>query len=78
MPKKWHHDYLFHTLAKRKRFGGKLAKPTTSEDVEVIQEVFGYSKEKAEQVLQFFTPEELIEMKASRFTGGLTKKKNTK
>jgi hypothetical protein len=78
LSKKMHHDYLFHSLPKRKRFA-KLSKPVADADVEIIKEVFGYSTEKAQQVLPLFSPEQMEKMRQSRFTGGvLQKKKATK
>lgn len=74
MSKRMHHDYLTKVLSKRKRFA-RLSKPTTTAEIELIQEVFSYSKEKALAVRDLFSDDDIATMRASRERGGISKKR---
>jgi len=61
--------YLINTIRKRKRFS-KWIKPDELDDMEAVKEYYGYSNEKARQVLTLFTHEQLTELKQRVYKGG--------
>ena len=62
-------DFLINIIRKRKRFS-KWIKPDTASDVEVVKEYYGYSNEKARQVLTLLTTEQINELKKKVYKGG--------
>jgi len=62
-------DFLINIIRKRKRFS-KWIKPDTLSDVEVVKEYYGYSNEKARQVLTLLTTEQINELKKKVYKGG--------
>ena len=62
-------DFLINIIRKRKRFS-KWIKPDTASDVEVVKEYYGYSNEKARQVLTLLTSEQINDLKKKVYKGG--------
>ena len=62
-------DFLINTIRPRKRFN-KWLKAETVDALDLIQEYYGYSKEKARQVLPILTPDQLKTIKARMNRGG--------
>ena len=50
LDKKMQYDYLINSITKRKRFS-KWIKVEENKDLDIIQEVFGYSESRAREVL---------------------------
>ncbi len=50
LDKKMQYDYLLHSVSKRKRFS-KWIKPEENENIDIIKQVFGYSDQRAMEVL---------------------------
>jgi hypothetical protein len=69
LSKKWHHDFLFHKLPRRKRFA-KLAKPEEDQNLDNVMEVLNLSREKASEMMFAFSAEDFAEMAASLDKGG--------
>jgi hypothetical protein len=65
-------QYLFfiNTVRPKKRFA-KWAKPEKNGDLSTIVEYYGYSYEKAKQVLDLFNHEDLDRMKKKLEKGGV-------
>ena len=61
--------FFINIVRKRKRFS-KWVKPKTISDVEIIKEYYGYSNEKAQQVLPLLTSEQINELKKKVYKGG--------
>ena len=61
--------YLINTIRKRKRFS-KWIKPDELDDMEAVKEYYGYSNEKARQVLTLLNAEQLTELKQRIYKGG--------
>ena len=66
---KYHHldgklqyHFLLNTVRKRKRFS-KWVKPETVNDIEAVKEYYGYSNDKARQVLPLLSPDTLTKIK---------------
>lgn len=62
-------DFFINIVRKKKRFS-KWIKPETVSDVEVVKEYYGYSNEKARQVLTLLTQQQLDLLKKKVFKGG--------
>lgn len=73
---KYHHldsklqyHFLLNITRKRKRFS-KWAKPEVQKDIDVIKEYYGYSNDKARQVLSLLTPEQITTIRKKVNKGG--------
>ena len=62
-------DFLINIVRKKKRFS-KWAKAQTSSDVEVIKEYYAYSNEKARQISDLITSDQMEELKKKVYKGG--------
>ena len=62
-------DFFINIIIKRKRFS-KWYKPETISDLEVVKKYYGYSNEKAHQVLTLLSTEQINELKRKVMTGG--------
>ncbi|OUT92831.1 MAG: hypothetical protein CBB96_05445 [Gammaproteobacteria bacterium TMED36] len=66
-------DFLINIIRKRKRFS-KWAKPDLEHDAEVVKKYYGYSNEKARQVLPLLSSEQINGLKKKVSQGGTTRK----
>jgi hypothetical protein len=73
LPGRLQFDFLINTIRKRKRFS-KWEKPSTSESLDVIKEYYGYSTDKAKQVLILFSDDVINKLKMELYKGGITRK----
>ena len=71
LDKKLQYHFLINIVRKRKRFS-KWIKPETESDIEVVKEYYGYSNEKARQVLPLLSPEQITIIKQKVNKGGRT------
>ncbi len=62
-------DFFINIVRKRKRFS-KWFKPETQSDVEVVKTYYGYSNEKARQVLPLLTKDQIEVLKKKVNKGG--------
>ena len=62
-------DFFINIIRKRKRFS-KWYKPETISDLDAVKKYYGYSNEKARQVLTLLSPEHINELKRMVTTGG--------
>ena len=69
---KLQYHFLINIIRKRKRFS-KWMKPETESDIEVIKQYYGYSNDKAKQVLSLLSPENIKSIKQKVSKGGRTK-----
>jgi len=65
-------DFLINIIRKKKRFS-KWAKAQKNDDVEVIKEYYGYSNEKARQILNLLTSAQLDILRQKVYRGGKRK-----
>lgn len=63
------YSFLINIIRKRKRFS-KWVKPEIENGVDVVKEYYGYSNEKARQVLSLLTPNQLKELEKKVNKGG--------
>lgn len=68
--KKLQYDFLINIVRKRKRFSPWVRKEKV-EDLECVKSYYGYSNEKAQQVLGILTKEQLTFIKNKLETGGM-------
>ena len=69
IPVKAQYNFLRLSIRPRKRFS-KWLKNEESDDIELIKRAYGYSSEKARQVLSLFSSDSLKALRLSRDTGG--------
>ena len=62
-------DFFINIIRKRKRFS-KWFKPEQISDLDVVKKYYGYSNEKAHQVLTILTTDQINELKRKVMTGG--------
>ena len=62
-------DFFINIVRKRKRFS-KWFKPELISDLEVVKKYYGYSNEKARQVLTLLSTEQINELKNKVAKGG--------
>ena len=62
-------DFFINIVRKRKRFS-KWYKPETVSDLEAVKKYYGYSNEKARQVLTLLNTDQINELKRKVTTGG--------
>ena len=62
-------DFFINIIRKRKRFS-KWFKPEIVSDLDVVKKYYGYSNEKARQVLTILTTENINELKHKVAKGG--------
>ena len=62
-------DFFINIIRKRKRFS-KWFKPEQVSDLETVKEYYGYSNEKARQVLSLLSTEQINELKNKVAKGG--------
>ena len=60
--KKLQFHFLINIIRKRKRFS-KWNKPELVSDVDVVKEYYGYTHEKARQVLPLLTPDQIMNLR---------------
>ena len=66
---KLQYHFLINIIRKRKRFS-KWMKPETESDIEVVKQYYGYSNQKARQVLPLLSPEHITIIKQKVSKGG--------
>ncbi len=66
---KLQYHFLINIVRKRKRFS-KWIKPEIESDIEVVKEYYGYSNEKARQVLPLLSPDQITIIKQKVSKGG--------
>ena len=70
LDKRMQFNFLINIIRSKKRYS-KWLKPEKLNDLEVIQEYYGYSKEKARQVFPLFSNEQIDYLKRRIKKGGL-------
>lgn len=72
LDKKLQYHFLINIIRKRKRFS-KWDKPELVSDVEVVKEYYGYSNEKARQVLPLLSSNQIMNLREKVNKGGRRK-----
>ena len=66
------YDFYYHAVRKGKRFGFP-PKPQEHDDIEVIQQHYGYSRQKAVEALRLLSSSQVRAIIKSTDTGGFSK-----
>jgi hypothetical protein len=66
---KWQFQFLLNSIPKKKRFS-KWFKREEEKHLRLVMDCYGYSSEKAKQVLTILTPEQLKTIEEKQYTGG--------
>lgn len=66
---KLQYHFLLNIIRKKKRFS-KWMKPDVENDVEVVKEYYGYSNEKAKQVMGLLTSDQINVLRKKVYKGG--------
>jgi hypothetical protein len=74
LDKKLQFDFLLNTVRKKKRFA-KWAKPMSYENLSLVKEYYGYSDDKARQVLSLLNDAQIEQLKERTFKGGKSARK---
>jgi len=72
LDKKLQYQFLINIIRKRKRFS-KWNKPELVQDVDVVKEYYGYSNEKARQVLPLLSSDQIMNLREKVQKGGRRK-----
>lgn len=70
LDKKMQFEFLLNTIRKKKRFT-KWAKKDSDETLDLIMKHYGYSYDKARQVIHLFTDEQIKIIKNQYYEGGI-------
>jgi len=70
LDRKMQFNFLINIIRSKKRYS-KWLKPEKLDDLEIVQECYGYSKEKARQVLPLLSSEQIYYLKRRIKKGGL-------
>ena len=62
-------DFFINIIRKRKRFS-KWFKPEQISDLDVVKKYYGYSNEKARQILPLLSTDQINELKSKAVKGG--------
>lgn len=66
---KWQFQFLLNSIPRKKRFS-KWFKREEEKHLRLVMDCYGYSSEKAKQVLTILTPEQLKTIEEKQYTGG--------
>lgn len=69
LDKKTQFDFYRISIRKKKRYSPWLKKET-EDSIEIIKQVYGYSEQKAREVLNILRPEDLESLRKSLYKGG--------
>jgi hypothetical protein len=72
LDKKLQFHFFINIIRKRKRFS-KWNKPEQVSDIDVVKEYYGYSNEKARQVLPLLTSDQIEKLREKVYKGGRRK-----
>jgi hypothetical protein len=74
LPAIMQNDFYLNIIRKRKRFS-KWHKPKEDYKLQLISEYYDYTMEKAKEVIDLFSDEDIVEIETRMVKGGLNKKK---
>ena len=73
LTKKQQFDYYFHSIKPRKRYAKWPKKNTEDENLEMVEQYFGYNNEKAKSALALLNETQIKTIKNAFIKGGLTR-----
>jgi hypothetical protein len=70
IPKKWQNDFLLNTISKKKRFSKWHKKDAEDRKLLLIMEYYKYSTERAKEVMDIVSPDQLTMIEEKLYKGG--------
>jgi len=70
IPVDWQFSFLLNSISKKKRFSKWAKKEASTDDMKLVMEYYGYSREKARQILGILPDEQLSMIKEKLYKGG--------
>lgn len=70
IPKVWQNDFFLNTISKKKRFSKWHKKEADSKNLLLIMEYYKYSTERAKEVLDILSPDQLTMIEEKLYKGG--------
>ena len=70
IPKKWQNDFLLNTISKKKRFSKWHKKDAEDRKLLLIMEYYKYSTERAKEVMDILSPDQLTMIEEKLYKGG--------
>jgi Bacteriophage clamp loader A subunit len=70
IPKKWQNDFLLNTISKKKRFSKWHKKDADDKKLLLIMEYYKYSTERAKEVMDIVSPDQLKLIEEKLYKGG--------
>ena len=70
IPKKWQNDFLLNTISKKKRFSKWHKKDAEDRKLLLIMEYYKYSTERAKEVMDIVSPDQLTMIEEKLHKGG--------
>ena len=66
IPEKAHYEFLLHALDQKPRYGKWFKKESSDDDIELIMELYGYNREKAETALDILNENQLQKLRKAK------------
>jgi len=70
IPKVWQNDFLLNTISKKKRFSKWHKKDADDRKLLLIMEYYKYSTERAKEVMDIVSPDQLTMIEEKLYKGG--------
>jgi len=70
IPREWQFSFLLNTITRRKRWSKWFKSEANSKEIELVMEYYGYSTEKARNVIDLLTQEQLLAIEEKLNKGG--------
>lgn len=70
IPKVWQNDFFLNTISKKKRFSKWHKKEADSKNLLLIMEYYKYSTERAKEVMDILSPDQLTMIEEKLYKGG--------
>jgi hypothetical protein len=70
IPKVWQNDFLLNTISKKKRFSKWHKKDAEDRKLLLIMEYYKYSTERAKEVMDIVSPDQLTMIEEKLYKGG--------
>jgi hypothetical protein len=70
IPKLWQNDFFLNTISRKKRFSKWHKKDTEGKSLQLVMEYYKYSAERAKEVMDILSPDQLKMIEEKLFKGG--------
>ena len=70
IPREWQFSFLLNTITRRKRYSKWFKADAKTKEIELVMEYYGYSTEKARNVVDLLSEEQLLAIEGKLNKGG--------